>query len=102
MEIYTYVNILGRVKSISSNGYIWMSNCHDQPQMEHTAIFLDGTSTVEGTCRFCGKRSNMYPKGENIKRFELIQNLIGEINNDYHQLMWKSMITLDVTRPKFD
>ncbi len=77
---YIYVDMLGRMKSIQADGYVWNSNCHDQPQMENIALFLDGTSTVEGTCRLCGKFSSMYPKGENIKRFELIQKLLIEMS----------------------
>jgi len=93
MEEYTYINALGRSKVICADGYVWNSNCHDQPHMEYHTLFLDGTSTVEGTCRLCGKRSSMYPiclhhcneqgNGKKVKRFSLIQNLLKKLEGDY-------------------
>jgi hypothetical protein len=89
MEAYTYMDTLGRSKVIFADGYVWNSNCHDQPHMEYNLLFLDGTSTVEGTCRLCGMRSNMYPicshncEGTKIKRFSLIRNLVKKLGNGY-------------------
>jgi len=87
--MYTYINTLGRSKVICADGYAWNSNCHDQPHMEYTSLFLDGTSIVEGTCRLCGKRSSMYPicshncDGKKVKRFSLIRNLSKKLEDDY-------------------
>jgi hypothetical protein len=89
MEMYTYINPLGRSKSIFADGYVWNSNCHDQPHMEYNPIFLDGTSTVEGTCRLCGRRSSMYLicshkcEGTKLKRFSLVQNLVKKLGDGH-------------------
>jgi len=89
MITYDYVNVLGRSKRIWADGYVWNSNCHDQPHMENNALFLDGTSIVEGICRYCGKRSSMYPicshhcNGEKITRFSLIRNLVQKLEGDH-------------------